>query len=322
MRRGRAVRALILLSLALPAAAAAQAEPRDAPAEEPRDTEPGPAEDDAEAEARALFARGRDLAHDRRFNEAAALFTRSVALVDRPSSRFNLALCHYALERYVEAIAHLERYLAIADRAQEGLSWDDALRMITHARRSVAALALEVTPADARVTVDGAPVDGGAHRAVSLNPGAHVVRVDAPGHAPSLVTVRPGAGERLLRVVHLEPTQRRPRLTVRARDAAPIRVDGEAVGHGEASLELAPGPHVLTVGALRREVVLEDGQHAWLELPGGAGADADAILGWSLAGGAAAVVIAVIVTALVATDLAATPEDTIVIREPAPTLVP
>ena len=64
----------------------------------------GDAPDPDTVEARAHFDRGRGLAEQRRFSEAAEAFRQSLALVDRPTTAYNLALCYYALERYVEAI--------------------------------------------------------------------------------------------------------------------------------------------------------------------------------------------------------------------------
>ncbi len=73
------------------------------------------AENPASAEARALFARGSELANERRFSEAAEAFSRSAELLERPSTLFNLGLCHYALGRHGAALEVLERYVAIAD---------------------------------------------------------------------------------------------------------------------------------------------------------------------------------------------------------------
>lgn len=301
------------------------------------DVEAGEEEGEQEAldprsqEARALFVRGRDLAHDRRFSEAADSFRQSLALVDRPSSRFNLAVCYYALERYVEAISQLERYLQTADRAAEGESWDDALRMITHARRSVSELALEVVPAEASVTIDGVPLEGSGHRTTHLNPGPHVVRVEAEGHSPALMTVQTSPGETLVRAVELEGTRRRPRLTVSAGGSGPIRVDGDEVGLTAASLELDPGPHLVQLGdgehASTREIELDWNEHTRLELGrggrDGAGVD-DALLWASLGGGAAAVVLGVVITSIVASNvldeetdgIVLTPTATVSLSEP------
>lgn len=153
--------ALIALSIcALSSVALAQSVPATSSAEDPD-----------VAEARALFERGRALAEQRRFSEAAEAFTRSLALVDRPSTSFNLAITLSTLGRHVEAIEALEHYEASANLATEGDAVVEAQRMLAHARASVAEIVIDVVPADASVSIDGAPLPGGAQRTRVLNPG-------------------------------------------------------------------------------------------------------------------------------------------------------
>lgn len=238
-------------------------------------------EDARAAEARALFDRGRELAHDRRFSEAADAFTRSLALVDRASTRFNLAVCHYAQGRFVEAVEQLEAYLNTADREAEGESWDDALGMVTHARDSIAEVVVEVSPDDAAITVDGAPLEGGARRTLRVNPGPHVVRAEASSHATQIITLEATAGETLIRALTLERTETSARVRLVTEGA--VQLDGRAVVGDD--VELTPGAHVLRVDAPTATATREsDDTLVWL----------------SLAGGAAAVVLAVLITATVA----------------------
>lgn len=203
-------------------------------------------EDPALAEARAEFDRARELAEQRRFDEAAEHFARSLELAPRPSTAFNLGACLYALGRHVEAIAVLERYVAEADPAAEAVGLQDADRMLADARRSVSQLTLEIVPDDARVTIDGAPLDGGATRTVRLDPGTHMIRAEAEGHAPLLIEVRTRRGESTRRALRLESTRRPAVLIVEAPAGARVRVDEREVS-GE--VELAPGAHAIEVDA-------------------------------------------------------------------------
>lgn len=210
-----------------------------------QDVETEPLASPEEVEARALFERGRQLADDRRFSEAVESFTRSLWLVDRPSTAFNLGTCLYALERYVEAIAVLDRYEPEPDDPDAEAGRADAERMLAHARASVARIFVDVVPPDADVHVDGAPLDGGGTRSRTVNPGPHVIRVEAPHHAPRLLEVDAAPGARVRRAVSLTSTRRPARLEVSLvdRPGAPIFVDGERVGVDEASVELEAGAH-------------------------------------------------------------------------------
>lgn len=200
-------------------------------------------------EARALFERGRQLAEQRQFSEAAEAFTRSLELVPRPSTLYNLGSCLYALGRHVEAIAMFERYLAEGDPAVEGSGIQDAERMLAHARRSVVELTIEVQPADARLWIDGVPLEGGAIRSRTVNPGPHVVRAEAEHHAPQLVEIDAERGEPIRRAVQLASTRAPGALIVHVPDRpdAAIRVDGREAGRGSAELTLDAGPHTVEV---------------------------------------------------------------------------
>ncbi|HJL02487.1 MAG TPA: PEGA domain-containing protein [Polyangiaceae bacterium LLY-WYZ-15_(1-7)] len=229
-------------------AAEGDADARDVATSEPAASEPAAVESAAlesgAAEARALFERGRELAEARRFAEATESFEASLERVDRPSTRFNLAVCQFALGRMVEAIDALERFQAAVSPEADPEGWAEADRMLAHARAQVAELTLELEPAEASVRVDGTALEGEAVRTRRLNPGVHVLRVTAPGHAPWLDEVTLAPGEARRRGVQLEPTTRPARLEVRVDvPRAEVRVDGRPHEDGV----LAPGRHRVEV---------------------------------------------------------------------------
>lgn len=226
-------------------------------------------------EARALFERGRELADTRRFHEAAEAFSASLALFDRPSTVFNLALTLFAIGRHVEAVAELERYLAATSPEDplEAAGRADAERMLAHARRSISQLELTVLPEDAEVRVDGELVTGGGTRTIPLDAGTHVVRADAPGHAPSLVEVRTQPGEARRHAIQLASTRTPARVVVSVGDTpeAVITIDGEEVGRGRAALELEAGSHEVRVthpslAPITRAIELDFGEHLELAI--------------------------------------------------------
>lgn len=221
-----------------------------------------PPEDPRVAEARAEFERARELAEQRRFDEAAEAFARSLELAPRPSTAFNLGACLYARGRHVEAVVVLERYLAEADPAAEGSGIADAERMLADSRRSVSRLTVEVEPADARVVVDGAPLEGGAARTITLDPGTHVIRAEADGHAPALIELSTRRGETARRAVALEATRLPATLIVEAPEGASVRVDGRPA---EGAVELQPGSHSVEVSAPGLAPVTREVDLAWNE---------------------------------------------------------
>lgn len=314
MRPGLRMRAAIavLVSLAIDAgveqAAHAQSATEAAPARADGRAEAGvegaPPEDPRVAEARALFDTGRALAAEQRWEEALERFRRSLELVDRPSTRWNVAASLYALDRPSEAIPELERYLAAAaSRGDDPAAIAEAERMLADARGAVARVTLHLLPADARVRVDGRPVEGGAERALELDPGPHVVRAEAEEHEPVLEELDLRRGEARVHAIALVPSG--ARLDVRTGSAeARIRVDGREVARGEGGVVLPPGAHVLRIDApgrapIERALTLAPGERLRfdLELPpaeGGIEAWVVVLTGAAaLAAGAAAVAIGV-----------------------------
>nr|MDQ3037326.1 hypothetical protein [Myxococcota bacterium] len=218
-------------------------EPAPAPAEASPDEEAAP--DPHTAEARALFETGRALADEHRWQEALERFRRSLELVDRPSTRFNLGASLYALERHAEAISELEHYLASADPALESATITEARTMLDQARAAIGELTIHLLPEDATVRVDGQPLEGGERRTIALDPGPHVLRVDAADHRPLLEEIHVAPGDRLLRAARLEP------LPPPALVCAP-RVDASAVTEPDRGVD--PWVVVLT-GALAAALV-------------------------------------------------------------------
>ncbi len=222
--------------------------------------------DPAEEEARILFDHGRELAEDRRFAEAAEAFERSLERHARPSTRFNLALCLFALGRHVETLDVLERYVEEAP-PEEAEGVIEARRMMALARGRLATLAVEAVPADANVTIDGEAFADASE--LRLDPGVHVLRVAATDHATRVIRLELDAGERRRELVRLESTRSPALLSLSVDRAATITLDGVVV-EALRDERLEPGSHQLRVEApgasWGRELTLESGQHHEIDL--------------------------------------------------------
>jgi len=160
----------------------------------------------AQAEARAFFEEGLALAAADRWAEALSAFRRSATLVSRASTSYNIANALYRLDRPVEALSELDEH----DRMPEvradpaALARSDQLRSLI--AQAVGEVVLTVTPATARVFVDGSPsVLDGRERVILLNPGLHFIRVTRDGYEPHRQEVRVERGSRQAHAVELQP---------------------------------------------------------------------------------------------------------------------
>ncbi|MCC7538439.1 MAG: PEGA domain-containing protein, partial [Deltaproteobacteria bacterium] len=237
------------------------------------------------AEARRLFERGLELADEERWGEAVESFRQSRALFERPSTVFNLANALFRVGRMTEAIATFDAYLAIANPRRDRTQIAEANRLRGVAQTSLATLVLDVSPPDARVTIDGQPnAATGARREIAVDPGRHELRVTADDHEPYTTPVTVSAGARSDLAIRLArvappppdtppppPTPTPGRLLVRtAVRGASVRASGEAMTAGE-PFELPAGPHDVVVTArghrrFERTVQIEPGELTTLDV--------------------------------------------------------
>ncbi len=126
--------------------------------------------------ARSLFAQGVELMAEEQFATAAAHFERSLELRESPVVHYNLASALVRLERYVEAVEHLQRVLRNEEappRAREA-----AEQLMHEAEPKVGQLTIELTgdPTGVSITLDQRALPSAAVGvAVPVDPGARTV---------------------------------------------------------------------------------------------------------------------------------------------------
>lgn len=204
-------------------------------------------EREREAEARVLFEAGRAHADEERWVEALDAFRRSRALVERPSILFNIATTLIRLGRAQEALATLAELEGIvANSSSREVILRDAQSIRAQAEASLRHVALRVTPADARIEIDGQPiVSTGTERTLTLDPGQHVVVVSLEGFAPARFTLEPSTDARevslaaLDGVLHIVPSV----------EESEVMVNGTARGTGAMELALQAGHYALEIRA-------------------------------------------------------------------------
>lgn len=252
-----------LLPAALALAAVTAAAPRAVAQSAPAATAPV-------AEARTLFEQGLRLVAAERWGEALEFFQRSRAIVERPSTVFNVGSVLVRLGRMSEAIATLEQFLRVSDAQANAAERAEAQRLLADARSARTRLTLTLSVPDAELSLDGVVVPGdGASRTIDVDPGAHRVRATAAGHddASASVSVLPGTPQTLALALRPRPSQ-----LVLAVTPAQAAVTLDGVSRGAARrFEVTPGSHALRLDAagfvtLEREARVAVGQTLSLDL--------------------------------------------------------
>lgn len=120
-----------------------------------------PARADDVTEARDLFRRGAELAKDGQWSAALSSFERSAKLRPHPGTTYNIGICERALGQYVRArrtlIRALEQRTSDADLPEATVFEIGKLR--AEIDGLVATLDVILEPADARVAIDGQPLE-------------------------------------------------------------------------------------------------------------------------------------------------------------------
>jgi hypothetical protein len=228
-------------------------------------TSPEPDSEEVANEARELFRRGVALSRQERWGEALEYFRRSRALVERPSTTFNIALALLRLGRPTEGRATLQEYIAQSEgNPREAARRQQAGELLSLAMSTIAELTLALSPIDAEVRVDGVLREGaGETRVISLDPGSHSLRVTHDGYIAETLDLSVLDGERVSREIALAERNDPAEVRVTASVAnAIIVVDGAEVGTGRWSGSLAPGRHTIEVRAedhepFRQEIEVE-----------------------------------------------------------------
>jgi hypothetical protein len=199
-------------------------------------------------DAKRHFTNGVRLFEDRNFAGALVEFEASYQKNPTAVALQNIAVCQKGLFRYAEAIATLERMLrdfATQLSPEDKKASEDAIRDMT---ALLGTIIIKVTPADARVSINGNILSSEAVKnPVRLAAGEYRVVAEAPGYArqETMVTVVSGQKDQPL-VLTLSPLS--GMLVIRAHDSqAAIAIDGVQVGYDEWRGPVSAGPHEIYV---------------------------------------------------------------------------
>jgi hypothetical protein len=199
-------------------------------------------------DAKRHFTNGVRLFEDRNFAGALVEFEASYQKNPTAVALQNIAVCQKGLFRYAEAIATLERMLrefATQLAPDDKKAAEDAIRDMT---ALLGTIVVQVTPADARVTINDAIVTTEALKnPVRLAAGEYRIVAEAPGYARQEKRVTVVSGQKDQPVV-LTLTPLSGMLVIRAHDPqAAIAIDGVMVGYEEWKGPVSAGPHEIYV---------------------------------------------------------------------------
>lgn len=181
-------------------------------------------------------------------NYEAAIVEFKAAYNARPkgSPLVNISLCYKSLFDYPKAILALEEALAKHSDTMDEPTKKAAQDAIVEMRDLLAYVTVQVSPAQATLTIDGEDLPASALKApIPLGPGPHRIIARAEGHASAEESVTLASGEKD-HVVKLALTPDKGYVTIKTDDPEmAIAVDQKPMGYGEWSGYITPGSHLV-----------------------------------------------------------------------------
>jgi hypothetical protein len=161
------------------------------------------------AGAEAVFLQGRTAMEAGRFEEACSKFAESERLDPAAGTLMNLATCEEKVGRLASAWQHWREALDLLPAGDDRKGF--ARGRVDELERRLSHLTVKLAPGEndgARVLRDGVEL-GAASRGVALpvDPGAHEVTVDLPGHRTERVTIVLAEAEHRSVEVHAGPLE-------------------------------------------------------------------------------------------------------------------
>lgn len=233
----RAAMAALCCALAFAPAITASAQPIAA-------LPPAPAAADA---YKLHMENGVKLFEDRNYDAARAEFRAAYEGRPRASPLINIALAHKAEFNYPKAIEALETALAKHRDTMGAADIKAAEGELKDMRALLARMKLVVSPASAKVTIDGEALPAAAlEQPIPLGPGTHKIAASAEGFTTIEQRFTVASGESTEIAVELVPDQ--GTITVEAPDPRmTIAVDQRVVGTGSWTGLRPPGSHLVQI---------------------------------------------------------------------------
>ncbi len=202
----------------------------------------------ARDEARTHFERAVAFIRESDWQSAVPELEASRRLVATPAVLFNLGLAYRATGRFALALATFREFATLMGEFVDDARRQEVRGYIDDMASRVVSCRLVVSPADARINVDGHDAQRGA--GLDLDPGRHTVIVSADGHQNATRVLDVASASACELEVHLEAIRPVGTIVVDTNVAsAAISVDGQVFGQGTLHHSASPGPHRLGISA-------------------------------------------------------------------------
>jgi len=167
---------------------------------------PSSEDEGASPEYLALVAQALSEYAARHFEEARALFLKAHEMFPNARTLRGLGMTEFERRQYLPCITYLEGALTETVKPLTGELRADTERLLSRAKTFVGAVQIDVTPASARVSIDGEPVDLAAKPFV-LQVGEHTLEAHAAQHIAQRQTLSVRGGETMRIALRLERAQ-------------------------------------------------------------------------------------------------------------------
>lgn len=191
-----------------------------------------------------------ELAH---FEEAMSLFEKAHEITPSARTLRGMGLASFQARKYVIAVGYLRAALEDSRKPLTPPLRREVQAALESSLSFIATFSLDLKPAYAALTVDGAPVAVGPSMVLSLDPGDHEIVATASGHQSETRHVSATAGRQGRVILQLEPVAPTlvPQARVSAEPSTASRSDRE-----QPLVEHTPtGIKVLTIGGLSLALV-------------------------------------------------------------------
>lgn len=147
--------------------------------------------------ARVLFVQGAKLAREGRWEEARALYSRSLAIKATPLTRYSLGVAQKETGHLADALASFRAFLAEPSTPTTAPYVGPAREAVAALEGRVGRARLAVRPGKIdglTLALDGKPLRAAPGQVLELDPGAHEVAASAPGFRAAVARFSVGAG--------------------------------------------------------------------------------------------------------------------------------
>lgn len=147
--------------------------------------------------ARVLFVQGAKLAREGRWEEARALYARSLAIKATPLTRYSLGVAQKETGHLADALASFRAFLAEPVTPTTAPYVGPAREAVVALEGRVGRATLAVTPGEIdglTLSLDGKPLRAAPGQVLELDPGAHEVAASAPGFRATVARFSVSAG--------------------------------------------------------------------------------------------------------------------------------